>query len=97
MKLHVKCILDTSYAIQNLKLLVNSPYGLTFRLQSRVLMCQYTCAIVLPWKTEDNLQEAVLSYGVGPEDWTQVLRFGSKRPLPAESILLAQYSWFLKE
>ena len=29
----------------SLKLLVNSPYGLTFRLQSRVLMCEYTCAM----------------------------------------------------
>lgn len=90
--LHVKCILDTSCAIKNLKLLVNSTYGLTFRLQLRVFMCEYTCAIVHPWKTEDNLQEAALSYGVGPEDWTQVLRLGSKRPLPAETILLAQYS-----
>lgn len=79
-KLRVKCILDTSYVIKNLKLLVNSPYGLTFRLQLCVFMCEYTCAIVLPWKTEDNLQEAALSYGVGPEDWTQVLRFWQQAP-----------------
>lgn len=92
MKLRVKCILDTSYAIKNLKFLVNSTYGLTFWLPLRMFMCEYTCAIVHPWKTEDNFQEAALSYDVGPEDWTQLLRFGSKCSLPAETILLALYS-----
>lgn len=91
-KLRVKRILDTSYAIKNLKFLVNSTYGLAFRLQLCVFMCEDTCAIVHPWKTEDNLREAALSYGVGAEDWTQLLRFGSKHPLPVETILLAQYS-----
>lgn len=36
-----------------------------------------TCASMLMWTSEDNMQEAVLSvHSVGPGDQTQVLRLG---------------------
>lgn len=49
--------------------------------------CVYICAriTVQGWRSEDSLQESVLSFDhVGPGNWAWLIRLGSKSPLPAD-------------
>lgn len=43
-----------------------------------VWACMCMCEMVLMEGSEDNLKKWVLSCYMGPEDWTQVIRFGTK-------------------
>lgn len=43
------------------------------------LVCVCVCALAHMWRSEDNLQELVLSFDhVGSRDWTKVIWLGSK-------------------
>ena len=67
-KLRVKRILDTSHAIKNLKFLVNSTYGLAFRLQ----LCVFMCDVFVWW---------VLGYSLNSLDLLQIAYLRKNRNL----------------
>ena len=49
-----------------------------------VCVCVCVCAMVLEWRSEDNLWKSVLSFPhVGPGNGTQVIRFGGRLAEPS--------------
>jgi hypothetical protein len=43
-----------------------------------IYMSDYTCIVAYVQRSEDNLWKSVLSYHVGPRDWTLVISSGNK-------------------
>lgn len=68
-----------------------------FFLHLCVCACAHTCTWAHMWRSEDNLQEVVLSFDhVGTRDWTKVIWLGGKWPYLLSYLSSPHFFFFLK-